>query len=77
MPSSDPGLAFYAFVTKVIADAVSGTTIRYTTNGTTPTSSSPQYTKALSMATGTTLQARWSGGECSVQIEQNEKGAAV
>ena len=26
---------------------------------------------------GTTLQARWSGGECSVQIEQNEKGAAV
>jgi folate-binding protein YgfZ len=26
---------------------------------------------------GTTLQAKWSGGECSVQIEQNEKGAAV
>src|SRR6267378_3928515 len=26
---------------------------------------------------GTTLQARWSGGECSVQIEQNEKSAAV
>jgi folate-binding protein YgfZ len=26
---------------------------------------------------GTTLQARWDGGECSVQIEQNEKGAAV
>jgi tRNA-modifying protein YgfZ len=26
---------------------------------------------------GTTLQARWSGGECSVQIEQNEKGATV
>jgi folate-binding protein YgfZ len=26
---------------------------------------------------GTTLQARWSGGECSVQVEQNEKGAAV
>jgi hypothetical protein len=26
---------------------------------------------------GTTLQARWPGGECSVQIEQNEKGATV
>src|SRR3954469_654058 len=26
---------------------------------------------------GTTLQAKWSGGECSVQVEQNEKGAAV
>jgi folate-binding protein YgfZ len=26
---------------------------------------------------GTTLQARWSGGECSVQIEQNEKSATV
>jgi folate-binding protein YgfZ len=26
---------------------------------------------------GTTLQARWELGECSVQVEQNEKGAAV
>ena len=26
---------------------------------------------------GTTLQARWSEGECAVQIEQNEKGATV
>jgi folate-binding protein YgfZ len=26
---------------------------------------------------GTTLQARWEGGECSVQVEQNEKGATV
>src|SRR3954463_3556956 len=26
---------------------------------------------------GTTLQARWTGGECSVQVEQNEKGATV
>jgi folate-binding protein YgfZ len=26
---------------------------------------------------GTTLQARWDGGECSIQIEQNEKGATV
>jgi folate-binding protein YgfZ len=26
---------------------------------------------------GTTLQARWPGGECSIQIEQNEKGATV
>src|SRR5450759_3711603 len=26
---------------------------------------------------GTTLQARWAGGECSVQVEQNEKGATV
>ncbi len=26
---------------------------------------------------GTTLQARWVGGECSVQVEQNEKGATV
>jgi tRNA-modifying protein YgfZ len=26
---------------------------------------------------GTTLQARWPGGECSVQVEQNEKGATV
>lgn len=29
------------------------------------------------IAPGTTLQARWSGGECSVQVEQNEKGATV
>jgi tRNA-modifying protein YgfZ len=29
------------------------------------------------IAPGTTLQARWAGGECSVQIEQNEKGATV
>lgn len=26
---------------------------------------------------GTTLQAKWDGGECAVQIEQNEKGATV
>jgi folate-binding protein YgfZ len=26
---------------------------------------------------GTTLQARWPDGECSIQIEQNEKGATV
>lgn len=26
---------------------------------------------------GTTLEARWSGGECSVLVEQNEKGATV
>jgi folate-binding protein YgfZ len=26
---------------------------------------------------GTTLVARWSGGECGVQVEQNEKGATV
>ena len=26
---------------------------------------------------GTTLQARWPDGECSVQVEQNEKGATV
>jgi folate-binding protein YgfZ len=26
---------------------------------------------------GTTLQAKWDGGECSVQIAQNEKGATV
>ena len=26
---------------------------------------------------GTTLQARWDGGECSIQVEQNEKGATV
>src|SRR6266513_2829153 len=29
------------------------------------------------VAAGTTLQARWPGGECSVQVEQNEKGATV
>jgi tRNA-modifying protein YgfZ len=29
------------------------------------------------IASGTTLQARWPGGECSVQVEQNEKGATV
>ena len=26
---------------------------------------------------GTTVQAKWEGGECSIQIEQNEKGATV
>jgi len=29
------------------------------------------------IAPGTTLQAKWPDGECSVQIEQNEKGATV
>ena len=29
------------------------------------------------VAPGTTLQAKWEGGECSVQVEQNEKGATV
>ncbi len=29
------------------------------------------------IAGGTTLQAKWPDGECSVQVEQNEKGATV
>ena len=29
------------------------------------------------IAPGTTLQAKWPDGECSVQVEQNEKGATV
>lgn len=29
------------------------------------------------IAPGTTLQAKWPEGECSVQVEQNEKGATV
>ena len=40
-----------------IADATPGVTIYYTTNGSTPTTASPQYTGPITVATTTTLQA--------------------
>lgn len=48
---------YTAAQTVSISDATSGTTIYYTTNGTTPTTSSSVYSGAISISSTTTLQA--------------------
>ena len=44
-------------MTVTISDATSGATIRYTTDGTTPTTSSPIYTGPIAVSQTTTIQA--------------------
>ncbi|PIV10063.1 MAG: hypothetical protein COS49_02565 [Candidatus Portnoybacteria bacterium CG03_land_8_20_14_0_80_41_10] len=55
-PTCTPGTGNYATsVTVTCSDTETGVTIRYTTNGTAPTTSSTQYTSALTFTSTTTL----------------------
>jgi glycosyl hydrolase family 64 (putative beta-1,3-glucanase)/carbohydrate binding protein with CBM56 domain/chitobiase/beta-hexosaminidase-like protein len=57
-PVLNPGPGSYsAAVSVTITDATAGATIRYTLDGSTPTSSSPQYTGAISITSTRTLRA--------------------
>ncbi len=59
---SPAGGTFTAAQTVTISDASAGVTIYYTTNGTTPTSSSTAYTAPIAVATTETLKAIAVGG---------------
>ncbi|HET9626355.1 MAG TPA: chitobiase/beta-hexosaminidase C-terminal domain-containing protein [Kofleriaceae bacterium] len=54
---SPAGGSFTSAQTVTISDATAGATIRFTTDGSTPTASSPQYTGAFAVATSTTVNA--------------------
>src|SRR2546422_7246100 len=57
-PTFSPGGGTYTgSVTVTISDATSGATIHYTTDGSTPTTSSPVYSSALTFNQTTTLKA--------------------
>ena len=57
-PTFSPGGGSYSSTQSVtISDSTSGSTIYYTTNGTTPTTSSTQYTGAISVGTSETVEA--------------------
>ncbi len=56
-PTASPTGGLYATDQSVTLSGPSGATIRYTTNGSTPTSSSPAYTAPLVVAGATTLKA--------------------
>jgi len=57
-PTFSPAAGTYSGVQSVtISDTVTGTTIYYTTNGTTPTTSSPVYTGAVSVSSSETVEA--------------------
>ncbi len=57
-PELQPGTGTYESAAVVTLTAIPGATIRYTTNGTTPTTASPIYTAPLVLEATTTLQAR-------------------
>jgi LysM repeat protein len=58
MPTFSPAAGSYtAAQTVTISDATAGTTIHYTTNGTTPTTSSSVYSGPVTVSTNETLQA--------------------
>lgn len=57
-PTFDPVAGTYSSTQSVaISDATSGATIYYTTDGTTPTTSSTQYTTPINVSTTTTIEA--------------------
>ena len=57
-PSFSPAAGTYATSqTVTISDATAGTTIYYTTNGTTPTTSSPVYSSAITVSAPETIEA--------------------
>jgi len=57
-PTFSPAAGTYTGTqTVTISDATSGATIYYTTNGTTPSSSSTQYTAAISVSASETIEA--------------------
>jgi hypothetical protein len=57
-PTFSPGAGTYGPAqTVTISSATSGTTIYYTTNGTTPTTSSTQYTAPITVSTSETVEA--------------------
>ena len=57
-PVFTPGAGTYASAQSVtITDATSNATIYYTTNGTTPTTSSPKYTAAITVSSTETIEA--------------------
>ena len=57
-PTFSPAPGNYAGTQSVtLSDATPGAVIHYTTNGTTPTASSPTYSGAISVSSSTTLQA--------------------
>jgi hypothetical protein len=57
-PTFAPGAGTYTSTqTVTISDTTSGTTVYYTTNGTTPTTSSTKYTSAVTVSTSETLEA--------------------
>ena len=57
-PTFSPAAGTYTSAQTVsISDSTSGTTIYYTTNGTTPTTSSTKYTSAISVSSSETLEA--------------------
>ncbi len=57
-PTFSPGGGTYTSAQSVtIASATSGATIKYTTNGSTPTSSSATYTGAIQVSSATTIKA--------------------
>ena len=57
-PTLTPPSGTYTSAAIVSMTAMTGATIRYTTNGSTPTTSSPVYTGPLTLEAGTTLKAK-------------------